>query len=113
MGPPTRRGPPWEQAVIGKAVDLLSGPGGLAGSCAAASSAPGWAGRACRWTSGIGSIPASIRNAVILRDRIAGGPGGAISPPSACEVHHVRHKKNGGKTSTKDCVCCVSITTRW
>ena len=22
----------------------------------------------------------------------------------ACEVHHVRHKKNGGKTSTKDCV---------
>ena len=41
-----------EQAVIGKAVDLLSGPGGLASSCAAVSSAPGWPGRACRWTSG-------------------------------------------------------------
>ena len=42
-----------EQAVIGKAVDLLSGPGGLASaSCAAGSSGPGWAGRACRWTSG-------------------------------------------------------------
>ena len=41
-----------EQAVIGKAVDLLSGPGGLAGSCAAGSSASAWAGRACRWISG-------------------------------------------------------------
>ena len=41
-----------EQAVIGKAVDLLSGPGGLASSCAAGSSGCGWAGRACRWISG-------------------------------------------------------------
>ena len=41
-----------EQAVIGKAVDLLSGPGGLASFCAAGSWACGWAGRACRWTSG-------------------------------------------------------------
>ena len=31
-------------------------------------------------------------------------PGGCNQPASACEVHHVRHKKNGGKTSTKDCV---------
>ena len=41
-----------EQAVIGKAVDLLSGPGGLASFCAAASWGRGWAGRACLWTSG-------------------------------------------------------------
>ena len=40
------------QAVIGAAVELLSGPGGLASSCAAGSWARGWAGRACRWTSG-------------------------------------------------------------
>ena len=31
-------------------------------------------------------------------------PGGCNQPASACEVHHVRHKANGGKTSTKDCV---------
>ena len=38
-----------EQAVIGKAVDLLSGPGGLASFLmGAGSSACGWAGRACR-----------------------------------------------------------------
>ena len=30
--------------------------------------------------------------------------GGCSQPASACEVHHVRHKKNGGKTSTKECV---------
>ena len=41
-----------EQAVIGKAVDLLSGPGGLATSCGAGNSGRGWPGRACRWTSG-------------------------------------------------------------
>ena len=42
-----------EQAVIGKAVDLAVRPG-RAGqrSCAAGSSGRGWAGRACRWTSG-------------------------------------------------------------
>jgi hypothetical protein len=43
-----------EQAVIGKAVDLLSGPGGLASFLMgrAGSSGRGWPGRACRWTSG-------------------------------------------------------------
>ena len=41
-----------EQAIIGKAVDLLSGPGGLATSCGANSWGHGWAGRACRWTWG-------------------------------------------------------------
>ena len=25
-------------------------------------------------------------------------------PASACEVHHTKHKANGGPTSTKDCV---------
>jgi hypothetical protein len=40
-----------EQAVIGKAVDLLSGPGGLASFLRRRQSVRGWAGRACRWTS--------------------------------------------------------------
>ena len=30
--------------------------------------------------------------------------GGCNQPASACEVHHVRHKANGGKTSTRECV---------
>jgi hypothetical protein len=40
-----------EQAIIGKAVDLLSGPGGLASFLRRRQRGRGWAGRACRWTS--------------------------------------------------------------
>ena len=50
------------------------------------------------------TVPAGIRNAVTLRDQHCQWAGGCHQPASACEVHHVRHKKNGGKTSTKDCV---------
>ena len=41
---------------------------------------------------------------MILRDKRCRWAGGCHQPASACEVHHVRHKANGGKTSTKDCV---------
>ena len=30
--------------------------------------------------------------------------GGCDQPAAACEVHHTRHKANGGKTSVTDCV---------
>ncbi len=30
--------------------------------------------------------------------------GGCDQPASACEVHHTKHKANGGPTSVKDCV---------
>ena len=50
------------------------------------------------------TIPASIRNAVILRDQHCQWAGKCNQPAAACQVHHVKHKKNGGKTSTKDCV---------
>ena len=55
------------------------------------------------------TIPAGIRNAVALRDRTCRWSGGCNQPASACEVHHVRHKKHGGKTSTKDCVLLCSF----
>ena len=41
-----------ERAIIGKAVDLLSGPGGLASFLRRHSSAPGSQVPACHWTSG-------------------------------------------------------------
>ena len=50
------------------------------------------------------SVPAGIRNAVILRDRKCRWAGGCDQPASACDVHHVKHKKHGGKTSARDCV---------
>ena len=50
------------------------------------------------------TIPAGIRNAVVLRDRHCRWAGGCNQPAGACEVHHTKHKANGGKTSVKDCV---------
>ena len=41
---------------------------------------------------------------MILRDQHCQWAGRCSQPAAACEVHHVRHKKNGGPTSTKDCV---------
>jgi hypothetical protein len=94
-----------EQAVIGKAVDLLSGPGGLAGFLRRRQLGARLAGPSLPLDIGMSeSIPAGIRNAVILRDRHCQWAGRCNQPASACEVHHVRHKKNGGKTSTKDCL---------
>ena len=94
-----------EQAVIGKAVDLLSGPGGLAGFLRRRQLGARLAGPSLPLDIGMSeSIPAAIRNAVILRDKHCQWAGRCNQPASACEVHHVRHKKNGGKTSTKDCV---------
>jgi Domain of unknown function (DUF222) len=104
--PPTERGrAALERAIIGKAVDLLSGPGGLAcflrrgllGARLGGPSLPldvGWS----------ENIPAAIRNAVLIRDRHCRWPGGCSQPASACHVHHVRHKARGGKTSVNDCV---------
>ena len=80
-------------------------PAGWRRSCGPGSSAPGWPGPACRWTSGVSTdIPAAIRHAVILRDRRCRWAGGCGQPAAACEVHHVRHKADGGRTSLKDCV---------
>jgi len=94
-----------EQAVIGKAVDLLSGPGGLASFLRRHELGARLAGPSLPLDIGYAeTVPAGIRNAVLLRDRKCRWAGGCDQPASACEVHHTRHKADGGKTSTKDCV---------
>ena len=94
-----------EQAVIGKAVDLLSGPGGLAGFLRRRQLGVRLGGPSLPLDIGYSeSIPAGIRNAVTLRDRKCRWAGGCDQPASACDVHHVKHKANGGKTSARDCV---------
>ena len=98
-----------ERAIIGKAVDLLSGPGGLASFLRRRQLGARLGGPSLPLDIGFSqSVPAGIRNAVTLRDQHCQWAGGCHQPASACEVHHVKHKKNGGKTSTKDCVllCC-------
>jgi hypothetical protein len=94
-----------EQAIIGKAVDLLSGPGGLASFLRREQLGARLAGPSLPLDIGYAeTVPAGIRNAVMLRDQRCRWAGGCDQPASTCEVHHTRHKANGGKTSTTDCV---------
>ena len=70
-------------------------------------------------------IPDYIRKAVIARDKGCAWPGGCNRRPAHCDVHHVKHKKHGGKTSSTDCVllcqyhqcatrrCCSRIDSGW
>jgi hypothetical protein len=94
-----------EQAVIGKAVDLLSGPGGLASFLRRRQLGVRLSGPSLPLDIGYAeTIPAGIRNAVLLRDRHCQWAGGCTQPAGACEVHHTTHKAHGGTTSVKDCV---------
>ncbi len=105
-GPDTTRA--WEaleQAIIGKAVDLLSGPGGLASFLRRRQLGARLGGPSLPLDVGFSeTIPAGIRNAVILRDKHCQWAGRCNQPAAACEVHHLKHKARGGKTSVKDCI---------
>ena len=86
-----------EQAIIGTAVDLLSGPGGLASFLRRRQLGARLGGPSLPLDIGYSeTIPAGIRNAVMLRDRHCQWAGRCDQPAAACEVHHVRHKANGG-----------------
>ena len=101
----TAAGAAVEQAVIGKAVDLLSGPGGLASFLRRRQLGARLGGPSLPLDIGYAeTVPAGIRNAVLLRDRHCQWAGGCTQPAGACEVHHTKHKAHGGKTSVKDCV---------
>jgi Domain of unknown function (DUF222) len=94
-----------EQAVIGKAVDLVSGPGGLASFLRRRELGARLGGPSLPLDIGYAeTVPAGIRNAVLLRDRHCQWAGGCTQPAGACQVHHTTHKANGGTTSAKDCV---------
>ena len=94
-----------EQAVIGKAVDLLSGPGGLASFLRRRQLGARLGGPSLPLDIGYAeTVPAGIRNAVMLRDRHCQWAGRCDQPAEACQVHHTKHKANGGPTSVTDCV---------
>jgi hypothetical protein len=93
------------QAIIGKAVDLVSGPGGLASFLRRRELGARLAGPSLPLDIGHSStIPAAIRTAVTLRDQHCQWAGGCDQPAAACEVHHLVHKANGGKTSVNGCL---------
>jgi len=92
------------QAIIGTAVNLLSGPGGLASFLRRRQLGARLGGPSLPLDVGVSrDIPAAIRRAVIQRDQHCRFPGGCDQPAGACEVHHLRHQAHGGPTSVTDC----------
>jgi hypothetical protein len=103
--PPTARGRvALEQAIIGQAVALVSGPGGLASFLRRELLGARLAGPSLPLDVGVSKdIPAAIRRLVVLRDQHCRFPDGCDQPAAGCEVHHITHQANGGKTSVNDC----------
>ena len=94
-----------ERAIIGAAVALLSGPGGLASFLRREQLGARLAGPSLPLDIGYSKdIPASIRNAVRARDHYCQWAGGCHQPAAACEVHHLKHKARGGVTSLDNCI---------
>ena len=94
-----------EHAIIGQAVALVSGPGGLASVLRREQLGARLAGPSLPLDVGYSDdVPAAIRNAVKARDKFCQWAGGCHQPAAACEVHHLRHKGHGGVTSLDNCL---------
>jgi len=94
-----------QRAIIGKAVDLVSGPGGLASFLRTRELGAPLGGPSLPLDIGFSAtIPPGIRTAVTWRDQHCRWAGGCHQPAAACEVHHTTHQAHGGKTSTTGCV---------
>jgi len=91
-------------AIARLAIDFVSGPSGIAGWLRTTLLAPPYDTPSVPLDVGYSdSIPGSIRRAVQLRDRGCAWPR-CGRPAAWCDVHHLQHKKDGGKTSVSDCV---------
>ena len=91
-------------AIARLAIDFVSGPAGLAGWLRTTLLAPPYSTPSLPLDIGYSdSIPASIRRAVLLRDRGCAWPR-CGRPAAWCDVHHLQHKADGGKTSVGNCV---------
>ncbi|MGD0706293.1 MAG: DUF222 domain-containing protein [Trebonia sp.] len=87
------------------AVDLVSGPAGVASVLRRGLLEHPWNTPSLPLDIGYSeSIPAAIRRAVNWRDRYKCAWPGCGRPASWCDVHHIKHKKDGGKTSVDSCV---------
>ena len=92
-------------ALAKLAVDLVSGPAGIASILRRGLLEHPWNTPSLPLDIGYHeSIPASIRRAVNWRDRYKCAWPGCRRPVAWCDVHHIKHKKHGGKTSVDSCV---------
>jgi Domain of unknown function (DUF222) len=91
-------------AIARLAIDFVSGPSGIAAWLRTTLLPPPYNTASVPLDIGYSdSIPASIRRAVLLRDRGCAWPR-CGRPAAWCDVHHLQHKADGGKTAVTDCV---------
>ena len=91
-------------AIARLAIDFVSGPGGLASALRTGLLEHPYSTPSLPLDIGFSdSIPGHIRRAVMLRDQHCAWPGGCDRPASASDVHHIRHKSDGGETSVRNC----------
>jgi hypothetical protein len=100
-----------QRAVIGAAIDLVSGPGGLASVLRTGLLGARLAGPSLPLDVGYAeTVPAGIRQAVLLRARgHCEWAGGCRQPAGACHIHHITRKADRGKTSVKNCALLCSF----
>ena len=99
-------------AIARLAIDFVSGPAGLAGWLRTTLLAPPYSTPSLPLDIGYSdSIPASIRRAVQLRDRGCAWPR-CGRPAAWCDVHHLQHKADGGKTAVTQLRAAVPVPPR-
>jgi hypothetical protein len=90
-------------AMARLAIDLVSGPSGAAAVLRQGLLDKPWNTPSLPLDIGYSnSIPGHIRRAVLLRDRTCAWPR-CGRPAVYCDVHHLRHKQDGGETSVQNC----------
>jgi hypothetical protein len=91
-------------AIARLALDFVSGPSGIAAALRTGLLQPPFNTPSLPLDIGVSAaIPASIRRAVLLRDRGCAWPR-CGRPAAWCDVHHLHHKADGGKTAVSGCV---------
>ncbi len=91
-------------AIARLAIDLVSGPGGIASALRRGLMEKPHNTPSLPLDIGYShSIPWHIRRAVLLRDRTCAWPE-CDRPAAHCDVHHLRHQRDGGETSVENCI---------
>jgi len=89
-----------EHQILGKILDVVSGPGGAASFLRRNLLGKGLNGPSLPLDVGqTEDIPVHLRRLVALRDQTCQFPGGCAQPAAGCEPHHVIHRRDGGRTS--------------
>ena len=110
---PPGRGRPSSRPSSARPSTCCPAPAAWRRSCGAGSSAPGWAGRACRWTS---ATPRPSRPRSATRSSCgtstASGPGGATSPRRRARSTTSSTRPTAARPAFEIVFYCAGFTTR-